>query len=152
MRVIHVARHAVSLGQASQAGRCSSGNNSHRARLHVINWWCWAIIHIQYAYVCWRNWNGGKWKLCGKQLKGKINLVRILYEYYSVVVTSREGKANHTMIRTDMLETRVEPPAQKNVPKTICKSQVTIKHAKRHGVLSTAHPTNAPLVQHELQL
>ena len=61
-------------------------------------------------------------------------------------------KTIYIMNRIYLLETKVEPPAQKNVPKTICKSQVTIKHAKRHGVLSTAHPTNAPLVQHELQL
>ena len=37
MRVIRVARHAVSLNQASHASRGSSENNSHRARGHVIN-------------------------------------------------------------------------------------------------------------------
>ena len=44
MRVIRVARHPVSLSQASQASRGSSeSNSSHRARWHVTNWWSWAI-------------------------------------------------------------------------------------------------------------
>ena len=45
-----------------------------------------------------------------------------IFEAYSVAVTSRKGKAIHTIygiIRTDMVKTRVEPPAQNNVPKTI---------------------------------
>ena len=65
----------------------------------------------------------GNGKPCGKTLKSEIDLMRLrLHEYYSVAVTSRKGKAIHTIygiIRTDMVKTRVEPPAQNNVPKTI---------------------------------